>query len=96
MGRNIITGIPRIMPPRGLNENRMWKKFKGEKRDFTKLDRDNFIIRKRRVIHYGINKIKIAGIEKQENRRKAEFCIQNFRALVSEKVNGAGIKHLIG
>jgi len=31
------------------------KKFKGGKRDFTKLDRDKTKIRrKRRVIHYGI------------------------------------------
>lgn len=28
---------------KGINENGMWKKFKGEKRDFTKSDRDNFL-----------------------------------------------------
>lgn len=32
------------------------KKFRGEKRDFKKSERDNSLRRKMRVIHYGIEK----------------------------------------
>ena len=71
-------------------------KIQGGKRDFIKLDRDNFLRRKRRVIHYGIKKRKIVGITKQENRRKAEFYLQNLLARVPKKVNEAGNKCLLG
>ena len=64
--------------------------------DFTKSDRDNFHKRKMRVIHDGIKKGKIMRITKQENRRKAEFYLQYFPALVPEKVNAVRIKRLLG
>ena len=72
------------------------KKFRGEKTDFTKSDKDNSVRRKRRVVHYGIQKRKIGGITKRENRRKEKIYLQGLPTLGPENVIAAGIKHSLG
>jgi len=98
MGRNITTRIPRIISPRGVNENGMWKKFKGERREFTELDRDTsiFLRRKKRVIHYGIQKRKIVELRNGKIKERKNFYLKGLLALVPEKLIAAGIKRLLG